>query len=247
MTTRETTDAAGADGAHGSALTHWERGAHALSALLVLSSLIVLPAVRAVDPVLAVAINFAGDSASSADRSAAIMLSHGSPRSVEIERSSDPWGRPWRVHLGAPYSVGPDGLDAECAGDDVTRSDTHEHPLRAWTPKEVLGSPRLTLLAAGLALAVWTLITRKALRASRAGPVVEARRAALVAAVPATAGFLWILAGVPRLEERFAESGAGGVVQLPASVAIPLTWALVCYLPALAWRLSRPQSDAPLT
>lgn len=226
-----------------SAPTRWELVAYALSALLLLSSMIVLPVVRAVDPVLAVAINYAGDS-SIRDRAAALTFGRDDPMTVEILGAPDPWGRPWHVHYTVPYSVGPDGLDAECGGDDVPAFKAYAHPLRAWTPEEVLGWPRLTLVIAGITLAAWTLLTYHVIRAPRNGLFVEALRAAFIAAVPATAGFLWVFAGIPGLEMKFAQSASGGLLQVPASTAIPLTWALVCYLPALAWRLTRPRGTA---
>ena len=67
-----------------------------------------------------------------------------------------------------------------------------------------------------------------------------------MAATPAAAGVLWV-SGLPYFDHYIAEAGVGGLVQLPASVAISLSWALLCYLPALAWRLSRPRTEATLT
>lgn len=227
-----------------SALTRWERGAYGVSALLLLASMLVLPVVRAVDPVLACSISYLGDS--SIAYYANLTDDYRKP-SMEITLPSDPWGRPWLLLPRRAYSVGPDGLDQDGEGDDVTRDDFNDHPLHSWTPKEVLAWPRLTLLIAGLGLALWTLLTHEILRAPRARLVVEAWRAGFIAAVPAFAGLWWVALGTHNLARRFSESGAAGFLQVPASIAIPLTWALLCYLPALAWRLSRPRSEATLT
>ena len=223
-----------------SAITRWELGAYALSALLVLSSFFVLPVVRAVDPVLAVAFNYAQNS----------VMSFKSVRNAagtdtgEIVRSPDPWGRPWRWSQEDYYSVGPDGIDSMGDGDDIPIVDAVGHPFRAVMPRFVLRGPRTALVVTGLALAFWSLVSRQTIRAARVRLLGELWRAAFVVALPAAGGFLWVFGGRSGLDERFAESGAGGCLQVRASIAIPLTWALLCYLPALAWRLSRPRAEA---
>jgi hypothetical protein len=157
-----------------------------------------------------------------------------------------PWGRAWRWFQESYYSVGPDGVDARGDGDDITLVDVVSHPLRAVTPRFVLRAPRAALLIVGFGLALWTFLTRQTIRAPGDRLSLEVRRAALLAAVPALPGVLWVFAGRSRLDQHFAESGAGGLLQVPASIAIPITWALFCYLPALEWRITRPRDTPPM-
>lgn len=232
-----TTSDAGAD-APVSALTAWERGAYALSALLALSALFVLPVVRAIDPVLAVGLTFEGGA-----------VLHGSIRARYPEQSGgatpyvDPWGRAWRWSQAHLYSVGPDGLDAQGEGDDVTTDELHAHPLRRALPSVVRRSPRGALVTAAVLLAVWTFVTRGTLRARREPWSVEVVRSAWIVSAPAAVGVWWVL-DVPFTLDQRAISGELGFVRLPLPLALLLSWGLLCFLPALAWRLSRPGPGA---
>lgn len=194
-----------------SALTGWERGAYALAALLALVIPLVPWLERTFDPRLAVVL--------------AALHNSG-------EGELDPWGRPWARTSAGQYSLGPDGVDDGGKGDDLVVADTFVLDQYAWIPTAALYSPRRTLAVAAVALALWTFAARGAIRAPRdERRMSEVPRAAWISAGPAIVGALWLLGGAQAPEPK-------GIARL--GLAVPSGWAALCFLAALAWRLSRP-------
>jgi hypothetical protein len=207
-------------------VTAWERGAYTVAALLALGALTLRPVVRALDPVLAAAL--------------------APPRAVNSGQASfrfadDPWGTPWRLTTtGALHSVGPDRRDDDGGGDDVLLGSAWSHPAYRLLPAPVADHPAAALAIAALLIPLWVGVTRPAVRAPRLSVAREARRAAGIAALPAALGLApWFFGRPPALDES-----APGFVLVPPRVALALTWAALVFLPALAWRLSRPRADA---
>lgn len=227
-------------------MTSWEKGALTLAGALALAAGTFDLITPAVDPVLA--------AATTAPPTAFVFLQEqvdlGRQRSWELSQK-DPWGRRWRAgalrDLAGKltidpcfiYSAGPDGVDALGGGDDITGAAVAGHPVVRCVPHIVLASPRGALANAFALIVASTLVTGWASRAPRASVAREALRAAAMIALPAVAIAPWLAFPVEALD-----APPPGWLVVPPRLALALTWPLLLFLPAFAWRLSRPTVTA---
>jgi hypothetical protein len=226
-------------------VTSWERVAFAVAASLALAALAFGPLSRALDPTLAAAITFPPTAYVFVERRVDLTRERSWPISLV-----DPWGRPCRAGAltditGNPtidpcfvYSVGPDGQDAFGAGDDITSWAVDAHPIVRAVPGVVLRSPRVVLALLAAIVALSTLVARRTLRAPRASVTREAARAAWIVAFPCLAIAPWLAFPVAALD-----APAPAYLVVSPRTALALTWALLLFLPAFAWRLSRERED----
>lgn len=155
------------------------------------------PLMSAVDPRLAVSIDY------------------------HVERAAtDPWGTPW-VHLnGRPWSVGPDRLADEGGNDDVPVLDERDDWLQLYR-----GAGEGLFGLAVLLAVMWELCRALAgqLRAPRGELAAEAGRAAAIG-LPVSAVVLLLLAFASKLVPR---SGAATLVEeLRARMVVPVELAV---------------------
>jgi hypothetical protein len=224
-------------------LTAWERAAYALYALFVLGALAFWPVVTRVDPRLAVACSPLSDV-----RVPLELMRRAPDHPVPLaDGGMDPWGHEWWVwaYIMNPlqwpvdsllFSLGPDGEPE--TDDDIGCWTARDHTLARVAPVVVLEHPATCLGALGVWLAAWTAVSRRWIRAPRSTVAHELVRASTMIALPWLAIVPWLMRPVPAIDE------ATFAFVVPSRVALALTWTALVFLPAFAWRLSRPRVDA---
>lgn len=239
----------------------WTVGLWVLALLLGLGSQLLVPAAKAVDPWLAVVLTNDGERVryrQEAENVDALAMNEG--RRVERRTTPllDPWGRPlvWRPRIPdryeasryvppTPYllySVGPDGVDDDGAGDDLDAARSWGHPAYRYLPARWLGDARALLLCAVVFLVAFAAITKRWARAPRAPSLLtELARALAISAWPASWGVFW--ANGMRSAGSVLDAAPYVVVRSPYVVAA--SWAALWILAAFAWRISRPRPHAP--
>jgi hypothetical protein len=218
-------------------VTAWERAAYALSALLIVSALAFWPIVKRVDPRFAVACS-----------PGSWRINSSSMSLVSADEVSDPWGNEWDILNGDRWTPGLDpypwrplisrGQDGIASADDVRTSQAREHPFVRVLPRVVLVHPSTVLTVLGLGLAAWKAVSRRLIRARRWPVEDEAITATFMTALPWLAITPWLMRPVPAIDESTF------TLVVPPRVALALTWTALLFLPAFAWRLSRPRVDA---
>jgi hypothetical protein len=161
----------------------------------------------------------------------------------------DPWGRPFLMRvdahgrIGLPYSVGPDGVDAGGAGDDVVAmEDVGPAPDLLVVPDAVKCRPRVSLLLLAAALALHLALAPR----PRARSLAVEASLALALATPwfALSGawlidVWWVLVGRAWVDEWDA------IQWIPLRTAAVGTVGALVFGLALGWRLRRPRVDEP--
>ncbi|HZU96302.1 MAG TPA: hypothetical protein VFF73_06295 [Planctomycetota bacterium] len=153
----------------------------------------------------------------------------------------DPWGHRMLTRELSDhdtiYSVGPNGIDENGAGDDVVPTPL-ELRIGHWLASAPVWILPLTVFLGWCALGPMT-------RARRAPSLVtEVGRALVPACVPfAALGLaMWVFG-----PWRDTLAGLGSLSVVPPEVALLAGVGLVCFVTAIAWRLSRPLEDRPPT
>lgn len=187
----------------------WEKVARGLVVLLGLAVIMVGPALRHLDPVLAV--------------EASIRRADGEWWHPELP---DPWGTPWRLHLegciGTVYSVGPDRTSNEApgadwlGGDDVRVRGLASGRLLAWAPETLLGLQ---------ALLAWFVVA-PGLRRERVRRAHELARCAAFCA-PVLLASAWLCRDGP------FQGFIDGVLPTPVALRVPSRLALALWLVAV--------------
>lgn len=195
-------------------------GVYGLVAALIVASLVGPPLMGALDPRLAVTVAYHVDRA-----------------------PKDPWGTPWVLVNGRPWSLGPDHLADEGRGDDVPVLDERD----GWLQLYRGGGEALFLLAVAVAVC-WEMFRAFAsqLRAPRGSLPREVRRVALLS-VPIAGVVLPVLA----IGSQLAPGGLDAVLDsararmlVPVEVALFVTFYVATGAVLLGVRLRAPASGA---